>query len=174
VNAGQLQAWFSQNQKPVLGVAAAGAVGLGVLRARRAKAAAGGSPTGGSSAGTAFATGPAVAGTTTPYDSSVVDGYNALQDQLYALNDRLNTPTPVPAAPKASKMFAPDPGNTNWIVMPNGVNGQVQDDGSVFGATATQFFASGGQLEQRSPVSNNLDWYSTERNAATAAKSSTS
>lgn len=170
MNAAQLQAWLQQNQKAVFGVAAAGAVGFGVLKRRKSAAAGGTAAPGASSAGTAFATGPAIAGTATPYDSSVVDGYNALQDQLYALNDRLSTPTPVPAAPKASRMFAPDPNNSNWLVLPSGVNAQVQDDGSLFGATAQQFFAAGGQLDQRSPVSNNLDWFSTEKNAASAAR----
>lgn len=172
MNTAQLQAWFTANQKPILGVAAAGAVVLGVRRSRKKAAAAGGASSSGVPAGTAFATGPAIAGTTTPYDNSYVDGINSLQQQIYGITDKLAAPVPVPAAPAASKMFAPDPSNKNWILLPNGVNAQVQQDGSLFGATAQQFFAAGGQLDQRSPVATDLSWYSTEKNAATAAKTS--
>jgi len=95
VNAGQLPAWFEANKKPVLGVAAAGVAGLALMRARKRTA---GATAGGLSSpavDTALATGPAIAGTV-PYDSSAIDGYNDLQNQIYKLTDQQQQQSPVP------------------------------------------------------------------------------
>jgi hypothetical protein len=173
VNPGQLSAWFAQNQKAVLGVGAAAVVGVGVMRARKksAGAAAGGAgatPT----AGTAFATGPAIAGTQTPYDSSVVDGYNDLQSQIYGLSDKLNAPMPVPAAPIASTLFSPQ--GTGQYVHFGNLGGEVESDGSVFGITQDQW----QQILAKDPAANGkittlstgpTNWWSTEKNVNAAA-----
>jgi hypothetical protein len=175
VNAAQLQAWFAANQKPVLGVAAAGAVGLGVLRARKRSAAGGGASGRGAvpaTAGTAFATGPAIAGTATPYDSSVLDAYNGLQEQLDGITNRLTAPLPVPEAPVASKLFAPQ-GTGNYVHF-DGIGGEVESDGSVFGITAEQW----QQILARDPnagakittlSTGPTNWWSTEKNVTAAA-----
>jgi hypothetical protein len=96
VNSAQLSAWVAQNKVAVLGVAGAGAVGLG-LQARKKKAA---GDTGGIAKDTALTSGAAVAGTV-PYDSSASDAYNALMpaiQHLYDLYDQQqgDTGTPIP------------------------------------------------------------------------------
>jgi hypothetical protein len=169
VNAAALQAWLEQNKKPVLAVAGAGVVGLALLRKKKT-AAAGGIGGGGApaSAGTAFATGPAIAGTATPYDSSVSDVYNSLQGQLDSLNTKLTAPIPTPAAPSASKMFAP--GYTgNYVRLSNGVIGEVENDGSIFGLTGQQWRQAADQGAQYSQLASAPTWYSTEQNTNTAA-----
>jgi hypothetical protein len=170
VNAAQLQAWFTANQKPILGVAAAGAVGFGVLRARkRTAAAAGGAGVpGASTAGSAFASGPAIAGTTTPYDSSVMDVYNGLQDQIDGITTKMTAPLPVPSAPVASTLFAPS-GTGNYVRLQNGVVGEVESDGSIFGLGWNQWKPLMDAGATWTELQSNPNWYSTEKNTNTAA-----
>lgn len=103
MNTAQLSAWVHQNQKPL---AVAGAVvvgGLGLMKARASKAAAAGGAGGAAPLGTAFAAGPAVAGTV-PYDSTASDVYNALESQLTDLQNTLAAPPiPVPVAPTSNQ-----------------------------------------------------------------------
>jgi hypothetical protein len=99
VNAAQLSAWAEANRKPLLAAGAAGAVGLGLLQARRKNPTTGGDPGplrpaagGGPSA---FSTGPAFAGTV-PYDSGAYDSYNDLQNQITRLYDQVEEKAPIP------------------------------------------------------------------------------
>lgn len=170
----ELQAWFAANQKPVLGVAAAAAVGVGVLRARKRAATGGGTGGAPATAGTAFASGPAIAGTATPYDSSVLDVYNGLQDQIDGITTKLTAPLPVPQAPVASKLFAPS-GTGNYVRLQNGVVGEVESDGSIFGLGWDQWKPLMDKGATWTELGSNPTWFSTEKNvnnvaAAAAAK----
>jgi hypothetical protein len=147
-------------------------VGLAYLSLAGRSSAAGGAslPTG--AAGALTGTGQ-VAG----FDTAAVQGLQAALANQSDLLRNLVTATPATSGapegttptPLAAGMFSPDPNNHNWILMPNGVNAQVQRDGSLFGGTAQQFFAAGATLDQRSPVSANLDYYSTQRNVQDAS-----
>jgi hypothetical protein len=119
VNGAQLEAWVSQNQKALLGVGAAGAVGFGLYKRHQAKQGdVGADPAAaqGTAAGLAlpYSAGGQTAGVGSTYDSSASDLFGAvspllesLGNQLTGVMDKLNQapPTPVPAP-----VLAPQPG----------------------------------------------------------------
>lgn len=180
MNAAQLSAWAQQNRKPLLIGGAALAGGLGLVKARSKKAAAGagkpnltGQSAGSYTAGTAGASGATLAGTI-PYDSSSADIVSAIGDlaRWQQVQAEQKTPTPVTKAPIASTIFAPK-GTGNYVSLPNGVGAEVEEDGSLFGITYQQWQdlqAKAGTQLSTSKLGTNLDYYSTERNAWTAAQ----
>lgn len=109
MNLGQLSTWAAQNKPAVIGVGAAGAVGLGLLARSRA---------GGDTAGTpqhaSYSAGgqaDAAAGSAGVYDSSALDLYAALSPELASIGQSIGKlqeqldakpPTPVPAPPVAA------------------------------------------------------------------------
>lgn len=124
MNTAQLEAAFAKNKPAVLGVAAAGVVGLGLYHRRKAASVAANDP-GTVAAGTTpggmvlpSSAGGQTYGLTGAggyYDSSASDLFGAvspqlesLQTQLSALNDKIGaTPVPVPAPPAAPPVTPP-------------------------------------------------------------------
>lgn len=131
MNVAQMTAWVEKNKVPVLGVAGAGVVALG-LRAKNAKKGdAGRAPAAATAIDTAGASayggGQAIAGTV-PYNSSSSDAYNSLMpaiERLYDLQAEKgdNSPIPVPTfdpgyyrvtgAPTIYRVD--DQGNRDWL-----------------------------------------------------------
>lgn len=99
MNAAQLQAWAEQNKKPLLGVAGAVVLVLG-LRARKKSAAGTTAATSSGGAIVGAGSGTSAAVQSLPYNSSASDAYNSLMpaiEQLYSMQEKANsTPTPVP------------------------------------------------------------------------------
>lgn len=121
MNLASIKAWSAKNKKPLLGSAAAAAVGFGLWT--RSK---GGSPKTTTAADiTPGSTAPMPNAGGTGYDSSSSDVYNALQPQieqtqgmLQKLLDALADKPPVPPAvvpPPAAK----PPANGNWGINPH-------------------------------------------------------
>jgi hypothetical protein len=187
VKADQLAALFAKHRVPLLGVAGAGAVGLGLLHRSRGGSvpAAAGAPRPGiasaSTAGYTYSSGSQAGGTTGGgiYDSSSHDLYSALQPQLE--NIIRNTtpgatgakpPVPVPAQARiASTILAPT-GSGNYVRGANGMVAEVQSDGSLFALTSGQWSSLTKTLGNRAQVTNlrgrlggsTLPVYDTERN----------
>ena len=125
MNGAQLSAWVSQNQKPLLGVGAAGAVGFGLWKRHQAKGDVGADPAAAQGTTTAaglalpYSAGGQTSGFGSTYDSSASDLFGAvspllesLGNQLTTITDKLNqaSPTPVPApTPIAAPAPAPAP-----------------------------------------------------------------
>lgn len=168
----QLNAWVEQNKKPLAIAGAAAVAGIGLLKARKNKAGAQGSPSPLTPlpAGTAFTAGPNLVGSVPGvYSSAGTDVYNALQGQLDKMQDQLNgPPIPVPAPPKpiASTIFKPT-GTGNYYHLGNGIGVEVESDGSLFGINQEQW----AQIQANDPNAKVLgklggtpNWYSTEKN----------
>lgn len=135
--------WFEQNKKTV---AVAGAVvvgGFGLMKARKGKA--GGETPPARTVGDMGPAGAAGFAQSAPYDSSSSDVYNQLQPQIERLQQRLESPIPVPVPPAASSMFAPT-GRGNYVRYDNGTIAEVQSDGSLYGLNPDEWnkVASGG------------------------------
>lgn len=171
---------FLQNKPALFGVAAAGAVGLGLWTKKKKAAAT--SPAGSATIpGTlpaAAVVQPSVSG---GYDSTAFDVYNAFQPEIDALRQEsqrqtagggvTTAPTPV-----ASTLLAPTY-NGKYVQLPNGMVDEVESDGSLFWLTPSEhqqaFKSSGGNWATSGLVdvlpSNLPDGtvtYSTARNLA--------
>jgi hypothetical protein len=175
VNVQQLPALFAEHRTAVLGAGAAAVVGLAVWQKKKGAS----SSTAATTAGAKVIPGTIPAAAVVPaggtgsgsYDSSASDVYSALSQQIESLRQTQGPSVTDAPAPIASTLFAPS-GSGQWIVMPNGVTGEIESDGSIFGASADQFHGAGGVDAQRTPIQQNVNYYDTNRNvvAATAAK----
>lgn len=138
MNPEQLSALFTQHRTAVLGGAAVLVVGLG-LYSRKVKApAAAGATTGGA---TVPGTIPAAAvAPTGGYDSTATDVYQALSDQIGALEQQqqtTGTAVTAPSKPISSTLFAPT-GTGQYVVYKNGAYGEIESDGSVYGLSTPE------------------------------------
>lgn len=131
----QLEQTFAKNKPAVLGVAAAGVVGLALLQRRRSggDVSAGGSSPALVPASGSYSAGGQVAsasGGFGGYDSSASDVASWLSPQLEALR-KDQSPTPVPE-PIAASMFTPNY-TGKYVRTAGGAILEVQNDGSLFG-----------------------------------------
>jgi hypothetical protein len=158
VNAGQLAKTFQQHRVPILGVAAAGAVGLGLLHRRQAggDTSAAQRPAAATSAGGGYSAGSQAALTTGGgvYDSTANDLYSAFQPQLEHIirNTTPTTPTPpvpVPAQAKIASTLLGPSGSGKYVRDPRGMVAEVQSDGSLLALTNKQWTALNKQLGGR-------------------------
>jgi hypothetical protein len=143
VNAEQLQAYVAGHKPVVLGVAAAGVVGLALLKRKK------GTPAGAGAAASSSTKQPAgtiPAAAVLPsqsfgstYDSSAYDVCNALSGQLEQLRQTTGAGgiTAAPA-PVASTLFAPSH-TGNYVSYDNGSVFEVEGDGSQFNLVADQW-----------------------------------
>jgi hypothetical protein len=172
VNLQQLPALFAQHRTAVLGGGAAAVAGLALWQRRKAKTGATSSTTGAKvqPAGTipAAAVVPAGATGTAGYDSSAFDVYDALSQQMEQLRQTVGMSTSVAPAPTASALFAPT-GSGNYVLLPNGVTGEVESDGTVFGLTSEQWAPLAAQGATLTKLGSNVPFFSTEQNLKTVA-----
>jgi len=154
MNPAQLQAYVEQHKPVVFGVAAAGVVGVALLRRKKAGGDVAAAPAKAQPAGTipAAAVVPSQQ-TASTYDSSAYDVYNALTGQLEQLRQTVGgapATTQAPPKPIASTLFAPS-GTGNYVRYKNGTIGEVESDGSIYGIAPGEIWNVANGYTQLAP-----------------------
>lgn len=142
-----LSAMFAAHKPVVLGVAAAGVVGLALLKKKSSSSSSSSSTS--QPAGTIPAAAVVSSGSVqSAYpDTTASDVYNSLQPTLaQILNQQANqtsagTSAPLTAPkPIASTLFAPT-GSGKYVKYGNGTTGEIESDGSVYGISSSELSA---------------------------------
>jgi hypothetical protein len=123
VNPAQLQAYLQQHKQVVLGVGAAGVVGVALLRRKKAGGDVAAAPATTRPAGTIPAAAVVPAQGYAAPDSSAYDVYNALTGQLEQMRQTIGGATTTAPEPVSSPLLT----NTDWLKQ--AVTGWVQQKG---------------------------------------------